>query len=206
MNYVYFLPNVFMSFFFFFFGLIGAAAGAAAVLVGAAAGAASPAGAAGVVSFASEAVSAATLTSSLGASLASLVSTVALVCSSCFLAGSLFGFRFSLGRLPHVAPPPTGVFFGALKAGCSCFCFSMIASAAARSGKSSSSSVSSFVDPPTPPNRSDAESPPARSREGTHFPPVPAADEDNPAAAAPNRDAVFSFASCSFFSFSSLIR
>mmetsp|Transcript_25879 Transcript_25879/g.57011 ORF Transcript_25879/g.57011 Transcript_25879/m.57011 type:complete len:269 (+) Transcript_25879:330-1136(+) len=124
-------------------------------------------------------------------------------------AGSpVFFLRFSFGRLlgadadedePHVAPPPTGVFEGALYAGCSAFCFSRIASAAARSGKRFSSSVSTFrwVDILEPHPIEDKLPPPARAREDTHFPPLPAA------AAAPNRLDV----SCSsFFSFSSLMR
>mmetsp|Transcript_41965 Transcript_41965/g.48476 ORF Transcript_41965/g.48476 Transcript_41965/m.48476 type:complete len:351 (+) Transcript_41965:249-1301(+) len=218
---VYFL-NVLMSFFFFFFlGLMGAGAMTAATTTGL-----GPAASKVGSSFVGTGLTASDFTASAADEAVGVSSTLPVSLPSSTLLGSCWvfflrfnfgrvaGARFNLGRVagaaddddaPQEAPPPTGVLVGALKAGCSCFCFSIIASAVAKSGNKSSSSVSTFfcediLDPhpveiPPPP-------PPVRIRVGTHFPPPPE-DADIPAAAFSNRDDV---TSCSFFSFPSLIR
>mmetsp|Transcript_62887 Transcript_62887/g.153115 ORF Transcript_62887/g.153115 Transcript_62887/m.153115 type:complete len:373 (-) Transcript_62887:63-1181(-) len=189
-------------------GLIGAGAAVDAAVVDAA-GAVSAAGA-GAGEFAAGA-GAASDGSLAGSKAAGALSVVAVVDSSS--AVFAFGLRLSLGREVGLAaddaqdaPPPTGVFLGGWYATWSCFCFSSIASAAARSGNNSWSSVSTFWDPPPkPPDAAEPhrEAPPSLSLDGTHLlPPGPPTD----AAAAPNLFDALSAASCSFFSFSSLIR
>mmetsp|Transcript_1926 Transcript_1926/g.5119 ORF Transcript_1926/g.5119 Transcript_1926/m.5119 type:complete len:389 (-) Transcript_1926:401-1567(-) len=172
-------------------------AGAPAGTSGAASGAgASAAAGSGVASAAGGGVSSALAGSSGAAAGAGARAGSSALADS----ATVFFLRFSFGRDlgaaadPQVAPPPTGVFVGTLYAGPSAFCFSSMASAAARSGKRFSSSVSIFccedIFEPHPPDRL-----PRRLEEGTHLPPL--------AAAAPNREEAMS---SSFFSFSSLTR